>query len=80
MPIPFIAEQWIKWKDIERCPYPIFRNHPDFMCWTKIDDERLLCIALDRYAAFIVSPKVEQDKEILRRAKRLPSMWRTDGY
>ena len=46
----FEVDKYIKWKDIERCLYPPFRNHPNFLEWIEKDNERLLLIALDRYA------------------------------
>jgi hypothetical protein len=54
MPRPFIAERYIKWKDIERCSYPIFRDDPNIVEWSRKDDERLLLIALERYAMELI--------------------------
>jgi hypothetical protein len=50
MPIPFHKYDYLKIKDLERCPYPPFRNHPEFTKWNDNDDRRMLLIALDRYA------------------------------
>lgn len=50
MPIPFDKYNYLKMKDLERCPYPIFRNDPNIIEWTRRDDFRMLLIALDCYA------------------------------
>lgn len=57
MPIPFIAEEYIKWKDIERSPYTW--KQFEYIEWSRKDDERLLLIALDRYAS-----RLKNDKEM----------------
>lgn len=68
MPIPFYPiDRWIKWKDVERCPYPMFRNHPEWGPWNERDDKRLLLIALDRYAEFITNDqRSREEKEVVR--------------
>jgi hypothetical protein len=45
---PFDKYDWLKVKDIERCPYAMFTAECGF--WSKRDDRRMLLIALDRYA------------------------------
>lgn len=50
MPIPFNKYDYLYIKDLERCPYPPFRNHPKFRDWNDEDDKRMLLLALDRYA------------------------------
>jgi hypothetical protein len=48
MPKAFDRYDYLKMKDMERCPYPMFTKE----CgeWNKKDDERLLIVALERYA------------------------------
>lgn len=53
--IPFDPHNYLKFKDYERCPH----KWDSFECavWCKKDDERLLLIALDRYADFLQGVK-----------------------
>jgi len=55
--LPFIPERWIKWKDIERCPYAMFSTYEEERKraaeWNEKDNERLTLIALDRYADYL---------------------------
>lgn len=44
----FNPSKYIKWKDIIRCPYA-FKDQR-WSEWSRKDDNRLLLIALDRYA------------------------------
>ncbi len=48
---PFNEEEWLKWKDIERCPYSMYDEH--WASWSKRDDIRLMLIALDRFADYL---------------------------
>jgi len=57
---PFNRYDWLKFKDVERCPYPPFRNDPNWLEWTVNDDKRMLLIALDRYAAYLTAHRVWQ--------------------
>jgi hypothetical protein len=52
MPKEFIQEDHIKWKDIERCPYTF--KDPKWTNWSREDEKRLLLIALDRYADYLL--------------------------
>ena len=50
----FNLSKYIKWKDIQRSPYSRFSSYPEERKraeeWDKKDDERLMLIALERYA------------------------------
>lgn len=49
---PFsFSSRWIKWKDIERCPYT-FRE-PEYTEWSRKYEERLSLAALDNYAEYL---------------------------
>lgn len=50
--IPFEPiERWIKWIDINRCPY--MWGTSEEHNWSFEDNKRLLLIALDRYADYL---------------------------
>lgn len=46
--IPFDKYHYLKFKDLERCPYVIWTKEE--IEWSKKDNFRMLLIALDRYA------------------------------
>lgn len=54
----FELYEYLKFGDLERCPYPPFRNHPKYRKWHEEDDTRMLLLALDRYADDL--QKIEQ--------------------
>lgn len=58
----FDRYDWLKWKDIERCPYPPFSNHPKHTNWNKQDDKRMLLIALDRYVDYLQGVRNEPNR------------------
>jgi len=63
MPRSFNKYDWLKFSDLERCPYPPFRNHPKFKEWNENDDRRMLLIALDRYADYITTQRIYGSSE-----------------
>lgn len=48
---PFDKYDWLKFRDLERCPYAPFTS--EAVSWLAKDDRRMLLIALDRYAAHL---------------------------
>lgn len=49
---PFsVTDRWIKWKDVERCPYTF--KDSEWLEWSRKDDERLFLAALDNYADYL---------------------------
>lgn len=49
---PFsFSDRWIKWKDVERCPY--IPKDPQYKFWIRDDDKRLKLAALDNYADYL---------------------------
>lgn len=50
---PFEKYDYLFFRDLERCPY----RWGTAMCgqWCKLDDERMLLIALDRYAEVLTN-------------------------
>lgn len=60
--IPFDVFDWLRIGDIERCPYPPFRNHPKHAEWNTNDEKRLTLIALDRYADYLRDKNSSSDR------------------
>lgn len=60
MPIPFYEPKYLKFKDLERCPYSLRTEYRQNCEWMIADNKRMLLIALDRYAD--VLQKISMDK------------------
>ncbi len=52
IPIAFDKYDYLKWGDVERCPY-VFGS-PQAAAWLDRDDFRCLLLALDRYRLILL--------------------------
>lgn len=66
---PFHLYDWIVLGDIERCPFSFKTEYDQWKNWERMNDVRILCIGLDRYAHYLTTER-QQRAEFFRNWKR----------